>query len=542
MLARLTERRVPGSCRHRLEPSAIATLMEAVDVGLRAVDARVVAHDEGLELVVEVTDEQAPEAMREAFGVGLSTFRAATDGWQATQGPRLQVSTPSGAERLDRIGLPLALYGGPQDEGDVELADGLVGVSLPDGPADRLGRLAALVVALLRGDETGPDPLPLVPDGDRRRWRGLGSHGRATRLGPGEVVQRRALALLETLEPSPALQLESEDRVLLREELTGALPLPVDDAQPAPRSDRTLGVSPAAGSEPPVSIVLACHGEQHRVMLTVEALRTSTSPGYEVVVVDDGSPDGCCDFLREDPEGYPEVTLVTQEQQGSARARNSGVAHARAPIIVFMDAHCFPRAGWLDLMLEVLEDPSVGIVTPAIGVAGRPANRGYGLSIAGPQLMARWLPCQGDEPYRVPAAGAGCIAMHRGVFEAIGGFEPMRRYGVEDLELSIRCWLAGFDVVVQPKAEVGHWFKERNTFSLAWEDYLYNVLRTAVLHFDGPQLRTILEGCSKDAAFGASMTLLLTSDVWARRADVRSRAVRDGAWFCKRFGIDLSRG
>lgn len=540
MLARLTERRAPQTCRHPIDPAEVVRLVTDVAAVLERVQAELHEREGALELRVTVSDP-AEDALRQAFVVALATFRAATDGWVAVGEPTLEIEVPDAEARVDRVALPLSLYGGPSEEGAVRVEGGAVHVVLPAGPADRLGRLAAVLAAVLGTEAQAEPPVLLRVTEGERRWRGMGARGRATRLAGGEVVQRRALALLEALEPDPALRLQAADRVLLREELTGALHLPVDRAPMPEPAVATPGVRRARVDDPPVSIILAAHREEHRVMLTVEALRQSTDQPYEVVIVDDGSDDGCCDFVREAPEDYAEVTLVTQAQQGSARARNSGVLHARAPTLVFMDAHCFPRRGWLDTMLRVLDDPSVGIVTPAIGVAGRPDNRGYGLTIAGPRLDARWLPCPGDRPHRVPAAGAGCIAMGRGTLEAIGGFEAMRRYGVEDVELSIRCWLAGFDVVVEPRAEVGHWFKERASFELPWTDYLYNVLRTAVLHFDGPQLRAVIEGCAADACFGASMALLLSSDIWERRARVRTRAVRDGAWYCERFGIDLSR-
>ncbi|MCA9649454.1 MAG: glycosyltransferase [Myxococcales bacterium] len=540
MSARLTEIRVPGDCRHALEPTLVAELLADVTAALGEIRCTVVVRGSVLRLEVEVPSDAMSEAMQQAFAIVLATFRSATEGWRVARALALQLEGEGLGDRLDRLGLPLSLYGAPQAEGAVELIDGGVLVTLPEGPSARLGRLAAVLVALLRGEPVPLEAVPLHRDGERLRWRGLGARGRATRVGTEATVQRAALQLLEALEPSPALHLSPSDRVLLREELTGAIPLPVDEAEAPPIAAPPRGIQPARCDDPEVSIVLASHRERHRVMLTVEALRASTEGRYEVVVVDDGSDDGCCDFLREHPDLYPEVTLVTQDQQGSARARNSGVAHAQAPVVVFMDAHCFPRAGWLSLMRPLLDDPSVGIVTPAIGVAGDPSNRGYGFTIVGSRLRALWLPRQGDEPCRVPGAGAGCIVLRRGTFEAIGGFEPMRRYGLEDTELSIRCWLAGFDVVVEPRAEVGHWFKESPNFELPWTDYLYNVLRTAVLHFDGPQLRTIIEGCSADASFGAAMALLLSSDVWERRAQVRSRAVRTAAWYCERFAIDLT--
>ncbi|MEM7160127.1 MAG: glycosyltransferase [Myxococcota bacterium] len=536
----LTERRVPTEAPGVLGVADVTRLVTDVGACLESVDVELVEQPEGVLLRIELEPQASADTMRHAFGVMLATFQVASEGWTVVHGPRLRVDEAGVQQRIDRLGVPLALYADPEATGTVELHDEGVEIALPPAPAPRLGRLAAVLVASLRGRVGRPGPaLSDTPKPRVLKWQGGGTQGRNTRVGSDSTVQREALTLLRELEDTASLGLDPADRELLREELTGATMLPLDETPIEPLPIPEPVVTPARRDVPPVSVILASHGEGYRVMLTVEALRAATEIDYEVIVVDDGSSDGCCDFLRAHVDEYPEVTLVTQQRQGSAVARNSGVVHARAQTLVFMDAHCFPHAGWLPALLEVLERPGVGIATSAISVAGDPSTKGYGQTIGGPRLEATWLGRLQEEPFAVPVAGAGCLAMRRATFQAIGGFEPMRRYGHEDIELSIRCWLMGFDVVVDPKADVGHVFKKQTNFEVPWVDFLHNVLRTAVLHFDGEPLRAVLEGASGDPCFGPAMGLLLTGDIWERRAWVRSRAVRDGAWFYERFGLNF---
>ncbi len=288
-----------------------------------------------------------------------------------------------------------------------------------------------------------------------------------------------------------------------------------------------------------LSIILPVHNEGERLRRTLEAIRETAEAEYEIVVVNDGSTDGGCDFLRSGPGGFENVTLVDLERRhGVAGARTLGVARAAAPVLIFMDAHCVPRGGWLQRILVELHQPDAGIVAPQISSLERPGATTFGLTLRDKELGVEWLPRWGSEPYAVPLVGGGCMAMRREFFDHVGGFEPMRSFGMEDVELCIRCWLSGYTVTMVPEAEVAHLFK-KDGFPIGWHDLLYNRLRTAVLHFEGPQLERILACARTKPAFPEAACTLLASDIWARYGSVRALRKRDAEWFCRRFEIEI---
>ncbi len=290
---------------------------------------------------------------------------------------------------------------------------------------------------------------------------------------------------------------------------------------------------------PEVSIAVPVHNEGSRLFETLEAIRNTAGVPYEVIVVNDASTDACCDFLRAAPETFDNVVLVDlPRQQGVAQARNLGAERARAPVLVAMDAHCLPRPGWLEKLLGAFHSPGVGIVAPQISSITCPSATAFGLTIRDCELGVEWLRQKGDQPYPIPCAGCACMAMTREFFEAAGGFEPMRSYGMEDVELCIRCWLLGYSVMMVPGAEVAHWFK-KEPFPVGWHDFLYNRLRTAVLHFDSEQLERIVKSLRSKPQFSEAVTSLLTSDIWTRYQFVRDRRKHDGEWFCRKFGIAI---
>src|SRR5262249_39622769 len=161
----------------------------------------------------------------------------------------------------------------------------------------------------------------------------------------------------------------------------------------------------------------------------------------EILVIDNGSTDGCADFLAESREGVR--LLRTAHPLGVAGARNFGLSQARGEIVVFADAHLDLPVDWWQPMGDTLNRPEVGVARPGLGVRGRPGETvGYGQGIAEPKLRLAWLPRQGEEPYPVPALGGGFMAMRHDTLKRAGAFdEGMSQWGSEDVELCLRYWL-----------------------------------------------------------------------------------------------------
>jgi GT2 family glycosyltransferase len=209
-------------------------------------------------------------------------------------------------------------------------------------------------------------------------------------------------------------------------------------------------------TRPNISVVIPVHDEGRHLFLTLETLRFATGVPYEVIVVDDGSTDHCCDFLALPPEDFPNVTLLRGKRHGSVQARNLGSKQASADVVIFMDAHCFPRPGWVEPLVAALAQGGVGIMTPCMSVAGNPSLRRFGMMLQGPRLTGAWLSRQQSDPYDVPVASAGCTAVRASMLSELGGFDSMRTFGGEDIDLSRRCWCFGHSVLVVPESTVAH--------------------------------------------------------------------------------------
>lgn len=114
---------------------------------------------------------------------------------------------------------------------------------------------------------------------------------------------------------------------------------------------------------PQVSIILPTRDRAYVLRQTLDGLRAQTFADWELIVIDDGSTDGTRELVAsyEDPRF---LYLRNESPLGAAKARNRGLAQARADFIAFQDA----GDDWLPEKLAVQVErlrasvPEVGMV------------------------------------------------------------------------------------------------------------------------------------------------------------------------------------
>ena len=168
--------------------------------------------------------------------------------------------------------------------------------------------------------------------------------------------------------------------------------------------------------------------------------------GVRVVVVDDGSVDATGRLAE---EAGAEVLRATGE--GPAKARNLGVRAADTPLVIFTDADCAPRAGFVASLLAAFDNPQVAGAKGAYESEQR-------------SWVARFVQCEYEERYARMARRESidfidtyAAAYRRDVFDSVGGFDERYRLpSTEDQELSFRIAEQGHRMVFVAEARVGH--------------------------------------------------------------------------------------
>ncbi|HEX9891971.1 MAG TPA: glycosyltransferase family 2 protein [Actinomycetota bacterium] len=214
-------------------------------------------------------------------------------------------------------------------------------------------------------------------------------------------------------------------------------------------------------TEPQVSVVMVTYGGADLALEALGALVRNTDAVYEVIVVDNASPDGSGERLRAEVEGA--TVVLNGTNVGFAAASNRGAANAVGDHLCFLNPDALVEEGWLAPLLTVLEGrPEVGAVVPRLlNLDGTVQETG---SLVGRDGVT-WALGQGADPgdpaFRFPLTvdfgSAACMVLRRTTFHRVGGFDTAFQPAyVEDVDLGLMLAAAGFVTVVEPRSSVRH--------------------------------------------------------------------------------------
>jgi glycosyltransferase involved in cell wall biosynthesis len=114
-----------------------------------------------------------------------------------------------------------------------------------------------------------------------------------------------------------------------------------------------------------VSVLICCHNSAARITPTIEALtRCNTTFPAEIVLVDNDSTDDTVATARAAWERLNNTSfrfrIVSEPELGLAYARRKGVREASYECVVFCDDDNWLSPDYLELVVEILSDPTVG--------------------------------------------------------------------------------------------------------------------------------------------------------------------------------------
>ncbi|MBA8795005.1 CDP-glycerol glycerophosphotransferase [Friedmanniella endophytica] len=89
---------------------------------------------------------------------------------------------------------------------------------------------------------------------------------------------------------------------------------------------------------PKVSVIVPIYNVEAYLDECLHSIRAQTETDLEIVVVDDGSPDGSLAIAQRHARQDPRVVIVRQANAGLGAARNTGVRRARGRFLTFVDS------------------------------------------------------------------------------------------------------------------------------------------------------------------------------------------------------------
>ena len=115
-----------------------------------------------------------------------------------------------------------------------------------------------------------------------------------------------------------------------------------------------------------MSVVIPVYNVQEYLQKCVDSVLNQTISNYEVILVDDGSRDGCPGICDKYAEVYENVISLHKENGGLSDARNFGVKHASADYIVFVDSDDYVDPEYLESLWNLHLKYSSDIVVQGV--------------------------------------------------------------------------------------------------------------------------------------------------------------------------------
>jgi glycosyltransferase involved in cell wall biosynthesis len=199
------------------------------------------------------------------------------------------------------------------------------------------------------------------------------------------------------------------------------------------------------------SVVIAARDAAGRIGAQLDALAAQTFAGrMEVVVVDNRSTDGTAAVASRHRTPAVLLRVVDAPRRANAAyARNLGVGHTTAPVVLFCDADDVVDRGWVAALVARLE--------AGCDVVGGRLDR---LPLNDERVL-RWRPAGGVEeglPVAygyLPFAPSSNLGIRRDRFQALSGFdEDLPR--AEDVDLCWRLQRDGGRLCYEPGARVAY--------------------------------------------------------------------------------------
>jgi GT2 family glycosyltransferase len=270
---------------------------------------------------------------------------------------------------------------------------------------------------------------------------------------------------------------------------------------------------------PRVSVIVCSYNGGKTLADCLESLDGVTYPGFEIVLVDDGSKDESqaivrawlerrqarCKDVAKDAEAaakvvgqhpearaevytgggmFPDLIWIVQPNMGLSYARNSGAHAATGDIFAYTDSDCMADPDWLYYMVGTLiSGDYVGVGGPNISppavnwiqaaVAAAPGGPSHVLLT---DVVAEHIP--------------GCnMAFHRAAFHSVSGFDTEYRKAGDDVDFCWRLQTNGGVIAFAPSAIVWHYRRfTLQAFRKQQEGYgeAESLLRFMHLIFFGP--------------------------------------------------------
>jgi len=200
---------------------------------------------------------------------------------------------------------------------------------------------------------------------------------------------------------------------------------------------------------PKVSVIIPAYNVAPYIGETLRSVLAQTFTNFEVIIINDGSPD-TEEFERVLEPFRSRINYLKQENRGASSARNAGVRAARGEFVAFLDADDLWLPSYLEDQLRVTSERDCDLVCADALVVGESpdAGRTYFEAVmhGAPPDEATFLDLLSGEQSLITSG----VLVRRDLVIKVGLFDEALR-NAQDFDLWLRLAREGARMAFQPR-------------------------------------------------------------------------------------------
>lgn len=157
------------------------------------------------------------------------------------------------------------------------------------------------------------------------------------------------------------------------------------------------------------SIIIPVYNVEKYIRRCMDSIMNQTFRDFEVIVVDDESPDNSMQIVEEFAKAYPGmITMIHQKNTRQGGARNRGVREAKGEYILFVDSDDYVSLNMLEFLDSQLQENPCDMLVfqfEKVSMEGRP----LGVGGCGELAPGSYYPEKDKEILRIPASPANKV-------------------------------------------------------------------------------------------------------------------------------------
>ena len=204
---------------------------------------------------------------------------------------------------------------------------------------------------------------------------------------------------------------------------------------------------------PKVSIIIINFNGKHHLESCLESLLKINYNNTEIIIVDNNSTDDSVNFIS---KNFPNVILIKlNENKGFAEPNNIASKVATGDFLLFLNNDTIVTPSFISEMIKpIQQDSDIGICQSLLLKPDESIDSsGDFIDTLGVVYNSK---TQISEIREISSARGASMMIKKNLFEQLEGFDKKFYFSFEDVDLSWRCWIAGYKVLIIPKSIVYH--------------------------------------------------------------------------------------